>query len=133
MPKSIIKDLYYTKDHEWINFQGSVAYVGLCTFKLIGFKEIEQVNFEESLGFKKQGEVIATVKYKDYTIRANMPIDGTVVEVNATLMQGNKNILLQQEEGNAWLVLIVPLQPYERKNLLLRKQYQMSKRNKFTK
>ena len=42
-------DLYYTKDHEWISFQGAVAYTGVCTFKLIGFKEIQQVDFNHPL------------------------------------------------------------------------------------
>lgn len=27
MKKSTAKDLYYTKEHEWIDFQGSVAYI----------------------------------------------------------------------------------------------------------
>jgi glycine cleavage system H lipoate-binding protein len=35
------KDLYYTRDYEWIDFQESVAYIGICSFKLAGIKKIE--------------------------------------------------------------------------------------------
>ena len=44
------KDLYFTKDHEWIDFQGSVAYVGISYFKLIGFKEIQELIFIDPTG-----------------------------------------------------------------------------------
>lgn len=29
--------MYYTRDHEWIDFQGSGAYVGVSNFKLSGW------------------------------------------------------------------------------------------------
>ncbi|MGE5107103.1 MAG: hypothetical protein ACM3H8_06145 [Sphingobacteriales bacterium] len=127
------RDLYYTKDHEWIDFQGSVAYTGVCGFKLIGFKEIQEINFYEPSGFKKKGEVIATVKYNDYQIEAHMPVDGNIVQVNDTLLSGNKNILLKQPESNGWIALIVPSQPHERKELQLPKQYQLNGKDKYDK
>ncbi|SEN98147.1 hypothetical protein SAMN05660816_01801 [Niastella yeongjuensis] len=42
-PNTIKRNLYYTNDHEWIDFQGVVAYVGVCRFKLSGFKEIHKI------------------------------------------------------------------------------------------
>jgi len=133
MEKSTNKDLYYTKDHEWINFQGTVAYIGVCSFKLSGFKAIHQISFKESSGFKKKGDVIATVRYNNYQIEAHMPVDGKVVQVNETLLSGNQNALLQHPENIGWFALIVPSQPYERKDLLLPKQYQMNGKNKYAK
>ncbi|MBS1666403.1 MAG: hypothetical protein JST58_03420 [Bacteroidetes bacterium] len=127
------RDLYYTKDHEWIDFQGTVAYIGICRFKLTGFKQIQEVSFKEPSGFKKQGEVIATVKYKDYLIEAHMPVDGKVLQVNEKLITGDLNILLDSAESSAWLALIVPSQPHERKGLLLPKQYQLNGKSKYAK
>lgn len=131
--KSRDKDLYYTKDHEWIDFQGTVAYVGVCSFKLIGFREVQQIVFNESTGFRKKGEVIASVKYNDYQIEAHMPVDGKVVEVNDTLVSGNPNVLLQHAESSGWIALIVPSQPYERNDLLAPGQYQMNAKRKYEK
>jgi glycine cleavage system H protein len=131
--KSTNKDLYYTTDHEWIDFQGSVAYTGVCHFKLLGFKEIQQLSLTDSLGFMKQGDIIATIKYNDYQVEARMPVDGKLVQVNELLIPGNYNALLKYAESSAWLAKIAPSQPYERKGLLLPKQYQMNGKSKYAK
>ena len=127
------KDLYYTKDHEWIDFQGTVAYTGICHFKLLGFKEIHHICFKEPSGFKRKGDVIASISYNDYEIYAHMPVDGKVIQVNETLLSSNLNGLLQNAENSGWLALIIPAQPYERKDLLLPKQYQLNGKDKYAK
>jgi glycine cleavage system H protein len=126
------KDLYYTKDHEWIDFQGSVAYTGVCSFKLIGFRAIEQVIFNEPLGLKKRGDLIATIKYNDYIIEAHMPVDGKVLEMNTNLIYGDNNLLLKYAES-VWIAKIAPSLPHERKDLLPPKQYQMNGKSKYAK
>jgi glycine cleavage system H protein len=127
------KDLYYTRDHEWIDFQGTVAYVGICNFKLIGFREVQQIIFNGSTGFRKKGEVIATVKYNDYQIEAHMPVDGKIVELNDTLVSGDPNVLLQHAESSGWIALIVPSRPYDRNDLLAPRQYQENGKSKYAK
>lgn len=121
------KDLYYTADHEWIAFKGTVAYTGICSFKLTGFKEIHSVVFNEPDGFKKQGDVIATVQYNDYIIKAHMPVDGKIVRVNEALQTNNKNILLLHPETIGWIAHIIPSHPYERNGLVLPADYQMTR------
>lgn len=116
-------DLYYTSDHEWINFQGSVAYVGICPFKLKGIQAIERLEFKEENGPKKKGEVIATVYYDDYNIPVCMPVDGKVMNVNDKLAGGDADVLLQSPDTFGWIALISPSQPYERKGLLHSEQY----------
>ena len=127
------KDLYYTKDHEWIDFQGSVAYVGISHFKLIGFKEIQELIFIDPTGFKQKGESIAAIKYNDYQVEVTMPVDGKMVKVNTDLLYGNQNLLLNHAETIGWVALIAPSQPFERNDLLLPKQYQMNGKSKYAK
>ena len=127
------KDLYYTNDHEWIDFRGTIAYTGIFYFKLLGFKAIHQVKFVETSGFKKQGEVIVIITYNDYQVAAHMPVDGKILEVNESFISGNPNQLLQNAENAGWIALIVPSQPYERKELLLPKQYQLNSKSKYAK
>jgi glycine cleavage system H protein len=119
------KDFYYTEDHEWIHFQGSVAYVGVCHFKLTGFKEIHQVKFNEPSGILKKGDIIATIIYHDYEVEAHMPVDGKIMGVNDELVTGDLNVLLRHAEDNGWIALIVPSQLKERKDLLPPDQYKM--------
>ncbi len=119
------KEQYYTNDHEWIHFQGTVAYTGVCSFKLTGFRAIQQVIFNESLGFKKRGDLIATIIYNDYIIEAHMPVDGKLLEINTNLIYGDDSLLLKDAE-TAWIAKIAPSVPQERAHLLLPKQYQVN-------
>lgn len=127
------KDLYFTRDHEWIDFQGSVAYVGICNFKLTGFKQIQAIHFNEEQGFKKKGEVIATIESADYKIEAHMPVEGKVLQLNEKLVSGDPAMLLDCAESSAWVALIVPAQPHDRKGLLIAGEYRMNGKSKFSK
>lgn len=124
------RDLYYTSDHEWIDFQGKVAYVGVCGFKLTGFKEVQELVVNEPLGFKIRGEVIATIRYKDYCIDACMPVDGKVVQLNDHIVAGNYAVLTEEPEHNGWVALIIPSAPKERTHLLSPEQYRFAKTSK---
>src|SRR5678809_1509014 len=117
------KDLYYTPDHDWINFQGRVAYVGIGSFKLTGFKKIQQLFFQEPNDFCKQGDIIASIVYHDYQVELRMPVDGKLLKFNETLKE-DPSPILQQPGNTCWLALIAPMQPYERHGLLLPKDYQ---------
>jgi len=133
MEKNGSKDLYYTKDHEWIDFKGAIAYTGICAFKLTGFKTVQRIVFQEASGFKKRGEIIAFIHYNDYCIEATMPVDGKIIMINEELLSGNRHLLAQVPESHGWIAKIAPSQPYERKDLLLPKEYQMNGKSKYAK
>lgn len=124
-PAAVERDLYYTTDHEWIDFQGSVAYVGLCSFKLKGIKQIQEVVVTDAKDLLKSGDVIASILYEDYKIDVHMPVDGRVVQINDVILGGNHEMVLQQPENNGWIALVVPASPYDRKDLLISEQYSM--------
>lgn len=121
------RDLYYTSDHDWIDFQGKVAYVGVCRFKLTGFREVQQLVVTEPLGFKAKGQIIASIRYNDYIVDARMPVDGKVVQLNDLLLTGDYSILAQQPEHNGWIALIIPAEPKDRDQLLSPEQYKAAK------
>lgn len=121
------RDLYYTSDHDWIDFQGKVAYVGVCRFKLTGFREVQQLVVTEPLGFKAKGQIIASIRYNDYIVDARMPVDGKVVQLNDLLLAGDYSILAQQPEHNGWIALIIPAEPKDRDQLLSPEQYKAAK------
>jgi glycine cleavage system H protein len=124
-PKHIKRDLYYTSDHEWIDFQGSVAYVGVCSFKLKGIKEIQKIEFSENKDLLKSGDVIASLLYDDYQIDVHIPVNGRVIQINDAIFAGERDIILKQPENNGWIALIVPASPYDRKGLMISEQYRL--------
>lgn len=126
-----LKDIYYTPDHEWISFQGSIAFAGVAPFKLTGFKEIREILFHRNSGFVTKGERVATIRSEEYTICVHMPVDGKIVAVNSLL--NNNRLLLEQPESNGWIAQIIPFSPYNREGLLLPKAYQPNGKSKYAK
>ena len=124
-PAAIERNLYYTTDHEWIDFQGAVAYVGFCPFKLKGIKQIREIVFADIKVLLKRGDVIASVFYDDYKIDVHMPVDGRVVQINDAILGGKEEMVLQQPETSGWIALVVPVSPDDRKDLLAGEQYRM--------
>ena len=128
-PSAIKKDLYYSNDHEWIYFQGSVAYIGVCRAKLSGIKEIQKIVFTGNSGFIKHGDIVATIQYENDQIFFHMPIDGKIISINEELVAGMTEILLQQPEDNGWIALIVPGKSKERTGLWPSEEYKIFQGN----
>ena len=116
-------NLYYTHDHEWIRFLGQIAYVGICTFKLTGIRQIQDVEFSSTEGMKKRGEILAVLHYEPYRIPIHMPLDGEVLGFNEKLTDENRDIFLQQPEQLKWVALIVPDISHQSDGLLSPEQY----------
>ena len=112
-------ELFYTHDHEWIDFHDSVAYVGVCAFKLTGLRKIQRVVFESSSDFIKAGGVLATIFSMEYEIT----VDAEILTYNEELSGDNRDILLQQPEKNGWMAFIFPSSRAKREHLLLPEQY----------
>jgi glycine cleavage system H protein len=117
------RDLYYTNRHDWIDFQGSVAYIGACLLKLNKLPEVRELQFTGNSGFAKAGEVVMRIECADSSIPIHMPVDGKIISINEVLLEGNHQLLIDQPENNGWVALIVPSKPYERIGLMQPEQY----------
>jgi glycine cleavage system H protein len=102
-----------------------VAYVGICSFKLKGIKEIQKIEFSENKDLLKNGDVIASLLYDDYVIDVHIPVNGRVIQFNDAVLTGDREIVLQQPENNGWIALVIPASPYDRKGLMISEQYRM--------
>ncbi|MBS1918171.1 MAG: hypothetical protein JST87_18015 [Bacteroidetes bacterium] len=112
------RDLYYTNDHEWIDFQGAVAFVGICRFKLTGFRKIQKIQCCEP-SIIQRDKIIARIFSNEFEIKVHMPVAGKILTFN-DIFHDDQNLdqLLRYPEDTGWLFKIAPLQPYERKDLL---------------
>ena len=71
-----MRDHYFTTDHEWIDFQGAVAFIGVCNYKVSKLKTIEKIVFPKSSGIKKKGDVLAVIYTKNGRIQGHMTVNG---------------------------------------------------------
>lgn len=118
-----MRDHYFTTEHEWIDFQGSVAYIGVCNYKVSNLKTIEKIIFPKASGIKKKGDVLAVIYTKTGKIAIHMPVDGKILNLKNIEILTDLENFLQQSEKDRWLALIGLSQPYERKGLMQIDQY----------
>src|ERR1700710_843227 len=110
--------MFYTPDHEWIDFQGSIAYIGISNFKLLGFEEIHEVKFNEPSQVKKKRDIIAWIRYYDYRIAVQMPIDGSIFQINELFLLKNMDRISEHLAKSGWIISIIPANPSDRNELI---------------
>ncbi|WP_276134261.1 glycine cleavage system protein H [Polluticoccus soli] len=113
---------YFTKDYEWIRFDDSTAYVGVCDFKLIGITDIQKIELVIPARDGKQGDLVANIISEDYSIPVHMPVGGRFIESNQALIS-SPNTLLQSAQTSGWIIKIQPLLPYAAAELLDESEY----------
>jgi glycine cleavage system H protein len=121
------RDLYYTRDHEWIDFQGSIAYIGVCAFKLKGIRQVHKLDLAGSQGVIPCGQVIASICYDDYDIPVHMTVEGEILSFNELLSPENWHLLLEEPETRGWIALVVPSRSNETGDLMNPEQYSFFK------
>ena len=124
------RELYYTHDHEWIDFQGSIAYIGISGFKITGFRAIQQIEWMDTTGLILKESPLAKFTYNDYTVHLHMPVDGKIMELNESFINAESEEVFKLLINETWVALIAPEKPYERKNLLHLDQYNLKRKSK---
>ena len=120
---NIPANLKYTKDHEWVSFEGNVATVGITDFAQGELGDIVFVDIQtegEELG---KGEVFGTIEAVKTVADAFMPVSGKVVEVNAAL-EGAPETVNSDPYGAGWMIKVEMSDPKETEELLSADQYQ---------
>ena len=123
--------MYYTKNHEWIDFRGTCAYVGVSNFKLIDFGEIHEVIFNDPINFKIKGEIIAWIRYKDYKIEILMPVTGSIIQINKIFSNKNQKSTAAHLEKSGWIFSIIPSNSYDRNDLIPIGEYVSMLKNEY--
>ena len=98
-------ELKYTKDHEWVRFEGDFAFVGVTDFAQ---KELGDIVFIEieTIGQSLQNEeVFGTVEAVKTVSDLFMPVAGEIVEVNSEL-DNNPQFVNEDPYGKGWMIKI---------------------------
>ncbi len=118
---TILENLKYTKDHEWLKIDGDVAYVGITDFAQGELGEIVYVDVDTVGETIDQGEIFGAIEAVKTTSDLFMPVSGEILEFNAEIdeNEGDKPELVNEapyEDG--WIVKIRITNPEELENLL---------------
>ena len=98
-------NLQYTKEHEWINFNGDTATIGITEFASQELGDIVFIEIETVGQTLKEGDTFGTIEAVKTVSDLFMPVSGEVLELNSKLSDAPE-IVNQDPYGEGWLVKI---------------------------
>ena len=119
---SIPANLKYTKDHEWIKIEGTVATIGITDFAQGELGDIVYVDISSVGQSLKQHDVFGTVEAVKTVSDLFMPLSGKVSEFNKAL-EVNPEKVNSDPYGDGWMVKIEISNAAEANGLLSADQY----------
>ena len=100
----VLKDLYYTNDHEWVKVEGEEAYIGITDFAQHNLGDIVYVELPEIDDEFDKEEAFSAVESVKAASDVYLPIDGKIVAVNEALI--DDPALLNSDPYDNWIVKI---------------------------
>jgi glycine cleavage system H protein len=113
---------FYTKEHEWVRIDGSVASVGITDFAAHQLGDITFVELPAVGRTVKQFEVLCGIESVKTASDIYAPLSGKVIEVNAALNDAPE-VVNASPEGDAWMVKLEISDPSESAKLMDRDAY----------
>ncbi len=102
---NIPTELKYTKDHEWVRFEGDVAYVGITDYAQGELGEIVYVDITTEGETVDAESIFGTVEAVKTVSDLYMPITGEVLEVNPAL-EDAPELVNESPYGEGWIIRI---------------------------
>ena len=102
---NIPTELKYTKDHEWVRFEGDVAYVGITDYAQGELGEIVYVDITTEGETVDAESIFGTVEAVKTVSDLYMPITGEVLEINPAL-EDAPELVNESPYGEGWIIKI---------------------------
>lgn len=83
---NIPKNIFYTKDHEWVRIEGKLAYVGITDYAQHSLGDITFVQLPKVGEMLKQSSYCATVESVKAASDVYAPLSGKVLAQNTQLV-----------------------------------------------
>ncbi|MBC7873791.1 MAG: glycine cleavage system protein GcvH [Ferruginibacter sp.] len=109
--------LRYTKDHEWVSFEGNVATIGITDFAQRELGDIVYVEVETVGKELEAGAVFGTVEAVKTVSDLFLPLGGTITELNPALA-GKPEAVNNDPYGEGWMVKMTVRNPEDADQLL---------------
>lgn len=119
----------FTLNHEWIDVNGSVGFVGISAFRLKDIENIINVKWFNPKGIIDRGTVVAEIHTTNEIIPILAPIPCKYLGQNQQL-SGNLNLILESPQDKGWIFFVTPLKFHNQEPLLSPENYQKLIRGK---
>ncbi|MDR7871569.1 MAG: glycine cleavage system protein GcvH [Tissierellaceae bacterium] len=119
---AVLKNLYYTKDHEWLKVKGNKAYVGITDFAQEQLGDIVYVELPEVDDEFNQDDDFSAIESVKAASDIYMPVDGVILEVNEELLDSPE--LINTDAFENWIVKIQITNPEQLEELMTSEEYE---------
>ncbi|MDF2840194.1 MAG: gcvH [Clostridia bacterium] len=119
---NVLKDLLYTKDHEWVKVEGDKAYVGITDYAQHALGDIVFVELAEVDAELSAGDSFGAVESVKAASDVYIAVSGTVVETNEAVIDDPS--LLNQDAYANWMVCVTLNDKSELDGLMNAEQYE---------
>ena len=102
---NIPSELKYTKDHEWIKIEGTIATIGITDFAQGELGDIVYVDVDTLDDTVAEGEVFGSVEAVKTVSDLFMPLTGEVIEFNDTL-EDDPELVNSDPYNKGWMIKI---------------------------
>ena len=98
------KELKYTKDDEWVRYDGDVAYIGITDYAQSELGDLVFVNLPEVGDAVFAGEPLGDVESVKAVADVFCPVSGEVLEINEDLL--DDAALINNDPYGAWFIKV---------------------------
>lgn len=100
----VLKDLFYTKEHEWVKVEGEKVYVGITDFAQHALGSIVYVELPEVDSEFSEGDTFGTIESVKAASDVFIPIDGKILEVNEAIVDNPE--LVNEDAFENWMICV---------------------------
>jgi len=98
-------ELKYSKDHEWLKVEGSIAYIGITAFAQSELGDIVFVDIDIAGETLEKEEVFGSIEAVKTVSDLFMPINGEVLAFNEKL-EDEPELINTDPYGDGWIIKI---------------------------
>ena len=120
---TVLKDLRYSKEHEWVKVDGDTMVIGITDFAQSELGDIVFVELPEVGDTISADEPFGSVESVKTVSELYAPVSGTVVKVNEELSD-NPEYVNESAYEKAWMVVIEPSDASELEKLMTAEEYE---------
>ena len=112
---------YYTKEHEWVELDGSTATIGISVHAAEELGDITFVELPEERDYSK-GEVISVVESVKAASDIYSPVNGSVSAMNEEL-EDSPELINEDAEGKGWICKLSGVSEADLEGYMTAEQY----------
>ncbi len=116
-------NLHYTKDHEWVLVEDSVATIGITDYAQAELGDITYVELPADDSDVVAGNEAANIESVKAASPIYAPVSGRVIEVNGDI-EGSPELLNEDPYGAGWIFKVEMSDESELDNLLSAEEYE---------